>query len=118
VEVLGCLHEISDQQSQCLQTTTGPLTNLTCIAVEEGGLCGTTAHSELIGQLVEKRKASFTNRKDLLMGVDWIEEAIRRISDAILKGSSLSTVSMKNPLRQRKVSQGTHQRLYMLTLSS
>jgi len=53
---------------------------------------------------VERRKGILTARKDLQHNVDWIEEVIRRFSEAWLNKQSFYSVNMRKPLCVRAVS--------------
>lgn len=55
---------------------------------------------------VERRKYILTARKDLQHNVDWIEEVIRRFSEAWVKGQSFYSVNMRKPLVIRAFKDG------------
>lgn len=52
---------------------------------------------------VETYKNSLTNSKDIRSSVDWLTEAIRRLSIAYLAKKDIRTVNMKSPFRPDKV---------------
>lgn len=53
---------------------------------------------------MERRKSILTARKDLQHNVDWIEEVIRRFSEAFANKQSFYSVNMRRPLCIRAVS--------------
>ncbi|KAG8782439.1 putative PHD type zinc finger protein with BAH domain-containing protein [Serendipita sp. 397] len=54
----------------------------------------------------ERRKNVLTARRDLLHNVDWLEEVVRRFSEAWLKKQSIYSVNMRKPLCVRAFSDG------------
>ncbi|PVG02078.1 hypothetical protein CPB86DRAFT_780999 [Serendipita vermifera] len=59
---------------------------------------------------VERRKSILTPRMDLQQNVDWIEEVIRRFSEAWVNKQSFYSVNMRKPLCVRKWKDGKEQR--------
>ncbi|KAG8835592.1 putative PHD type zinc finger protein with BAH domain-containing protein [Serendipita sp. 399] len=64
------------------------------------------AMSEEDCEKAERRKHVLTARTDLLVNVDWLEEVVRRFSEAWLKKQSVYSVNMRKPLCVRAFSDG------------
>ena len=54
---------------------------------------------------VEKQKQVLTRNETLRSSVDWLTEVTFRLTDAWLNKREFSTVSMRSPMRLRKVGQ-------------